>query len=125
MDGRFASPDQTLKRLEEKLFEPTVRHDAREMGRILADDFLEIGRDGRPYTKRRIIAELQSEAPFERTLSDFDAREVSPDVFLVTYSSVRRDLRTGHVRHSRRSSIWRQMDGRWQMAFHRGVPVRH
>jgi hypothetical protein len=124
MDGISNSPEHTLRRLEEKMFEPTVRHNAKELGEIIADDFIEMGRDGRPYTKGRIIAELQQEAPFERTLSEFGSREVSPQVFLVTYRAQRRDPRTGQIRHTRRSSIWRQTDGRWQMAFHRGVPVR-
>lgn len=123
MVGLSNSIETVLRQLEERLFEPTVRHDPRAMAGLLADEFLEIGHDGRTYTKPRMIAALQGEVSYERSLTDFDTREVGPHLRLVTYRSVRRDPRTGRERHSRRSSIWKQAGDSWQMVFHRGQAI--
>jgi hypothetical protein len=112
-----------LRQLEERLFEPRVRRDPRAMAGLLAEEFIEVGRNGETYTKPRMIAALQSEALYERSLTDFDTREVAPHLCLVTYHHVRRDPRTGRERHSRRSSIWKQSGNTWQMVFHRGQAI--
>lgn len=110
---------ETLRLLEEELLDPEVRKSSERVGRLLADDFKEIGSSGTAYDKRGIIEALQREAegPVVRaTLSDFVARWLAPDVALVTY----RTTRSGQSRT--RSSIWKQSQGRWLLVFHQGTP---
>jgi len=110
----------TLRLLEEELLDPDVRKSPERVGRLLADDFMEIGSSGTVYDKRGIIEALRREAEgsvLRATLSDFAARWVARDVALVTY-------RTRRAEQSRlRSSIWKQTQGRWLMVFHQGTPA--
>ena len=65
-----------------------------EVGYLLADEFIEFGSSGRVYDKRQIIAALQQEMldPTTRiSLVDFVARRLAPEVFLVTYRTIRQD----------------------------------
>jgi hypothetical protein len=119
MDGQPAPHERQLLALEQRLHQPDFRHDAVALTNVLADDFLEIDGNGRTYTKPSLIAKLQRERPTVRKLSGFDTREVSPDVYLVSYLSLRRDPATGRETTTRRASIWRHTDGAWKMAFHR------
>jgi hypothetical protein len=50
-------------------------------------------------------------------------RSAIEEVVLVTYRSVSRDPVSGKERHALRSSIWKLIDGRWQMTFHQGTPT--
>jgi len=111
----------TLRQLEEDLLKPEVRRSADQVGRLIADDFIEFGSSGAVYDKRQIIAALQKEAsepPTRVTLTDFTVRSLAPDVALVTYRSTREGTSTSRLR----SSIWKLFDGRWQMIFHQGTP---
>jgi hypothetical protein len=119
MAGSGTALEQALHRLEQKLHDPGFRHDPAALTEVLADDFIEIGRNGRTITKPRVIAELQREGATDRQMRGFDTREVSPDVYLVSYLSVRKDLRTGRETTTRRASIWRHIGGAWKMAYHR------
>ena len=120
-------PEATLLRqLEEQLLAPEVRRSAERVGRMLADDFVEFGSSGRAYDKAQIIEALQQEAPdpdVRIRVTEFAARRLAPEVVLVTYRSVRQGA-PGAAQVSRlRSSIWKMIDGRWQMVFHQGTPA--
>jgi hypothetical protein len=126
MDGKdgviLMSPAdaETLRLLEEELLDPEIPKSSERVGRLLADDFTEIGSSGIAYDRRGIIEALQREAEgpvVGATLSDFTARSLAPDVALVTY----RTTRAGQSRL--RSSIWKQIQGRWLMVFHQGTPA--
>lgn len=119
MSADFRDGD-LLRQLEEKLLSPQFRSSARDLDRLIADEFVEFGASGRIYTKPIIIADLPHETPSERSLSDFTARPLSPGVALVTYTALRRQPGEPDVR-SLRSSIWVLRDGRWQMLFHQGT----
>jgi hypothetical protein len=90
---------------------------------LLAADFVEFGRSGAVYGRQQIVEALREERPAVRTMSDFSVRWLADDVALVTYRSARRDSDRAEPVHSLRSSIWRTIDGRWQMVFHQGTPT--
>jgi hypothetical protein len=113
-----------LRSLEERLQQADTRKSADAVGELLADDFVEVGSDDICSDKAQILGWLNQEPVYERKLQDFRVRKVAPEVFLVTYYAVRRDPATGGERHSRRCSIWRLAEGRWQMVFHQGTLVR-
>jgi hypothetical protein len=105
---------QAFRDLEERLLLPSVRASPEEVATLLADEFIEFGSSGRIYGKQQIIPLLQQEQENTRyTLADFSARRLGADVVLVTYRVVES--------MTIRSSIWRSMNGRWQMVFHQGT----
>lgn len=120
------APEAPLFRhLEEELLKPEVRRSAQQVGHLLADEFVEFGSSGRAYSKAQIIAVLQQETPepsVQIVLAEFTARRLAPDVVLVTYRAIRQSQSDPDPASRLRSSIWKLMDGRWQMVFHQGTP---
>jgi hypothetical protein len=114
-----------LRQLEEQLLRPEVRSSAEQVGRLLADDFIEFGSSGTAYDKQRIIEALQQETPdptLNISLTEFASRRLAPEVILVTYRTIRRGGPGVPERSRLRSSIWKLIEGRWQMVFHQGTP---
>jgi len=114
-----------LRRLEERLLKPEVRH-SDHVGDLLSDDFIEFGSSGGVFNKRQVIKALEQEGPPDPTirlsLVDFIARNLASDVILVTYRTIQ-EGGPGNMQESRiRSSIWKFIEGRWQMVFHQGTP---
>ncbi len=92
---------------------------------LLSDDFIEFGRSGGVYTKEDVVRSLVSEFIDEKealSARDFTLRPLAAGILLLTYRSFRLTNGTEH-RHTLRSSIWKFIDGRWQMAFHQGTPI--
>jgi len=121
MEGK-KSPEEHIRQMEERLLLPEVRKSIKELDEILADDFIEIGSSG-VYNKPQIIESLKDEPPTQRSLADFKAFNLAPDVILVTYRVVKYSPSDRSPVFSLRSSIWKFLDGRWQMVFHQGTPV--
>lgn len=109
------SEKEKLRNLEERLLDPDIRQSSAEVGKLLADEFVEFGSSGTIYDKRSIIADLKqnpgNDKPF--TISNFKAHELSPTVALVTYRIVETN--------TLRSSIWRRKNDAWEMLFHQGT----
>ncbi|HJR23385.1 MAG TPA: DUF4440 domain-containing protein [Dongiaceae bacterium] len=118
------SDDAFFCELEESLLRPEIRSSPSAVDRLLADEFVEFGSSGRAYNKRDVVEELPNEPPVQRTLTDLRARPLAPGVVLLTYTSIRRDEPHGDERRFLRSSIWKEIDGRWQMVFHQGTPAK-
>ena len=115
-----------LRSLEEKLLNPEIRHSPDQVGDLLSDDFVEFGSSGGLFNKQQVIQALQQEGPADPTirlsLVDFIARRLASDVILVTYQTIQ-EGGPGTRQESRlRSSIWKLIEGRWQMVFHQGTP---
>ena len=113
---------ELIRQLEERLLQADVRQSVTDVAALLADDFIEFGSSGRIYDKLTTIAALQHESPTKFTLTDYQAKMLSPNVILVTYRAVRSDSTSSA--QSLRSSIWQQIDGHWQLVFHQGTPTR-
>src|SRR5690606_13884000 len=117
LGGDFLDPNliETIKKLEESHLNLEVRSPTEEIDKILADDFLEIGSSGyKSYIKDCISSGLSLD---ELSLYDFEARSLAPDVVLTTYFINNKTKN----RNSLRSSIWKLIDGRWQLYFHQGT----
>jgi hypothetical protein len=111
-----------LRQLEERLLQPNVRKSGQEVSELLAHEFIEFGSSGRIFDKQQIIASLQMEPTVRRSLVDFKTLILAPGVILVTYRVVRQGVVPNEQPiHSLRSSIWKLIDGRWQMVFHQGT----
>ena len=125
--GQEAQDTAMFRELEERLLQPDVRSSAEEIAKLLADEFIEFGSSGRVFNKHHIIEALHDEqaegrSP-ARTADGLTVRRLTKDVALVTYRTVSRISTTGDKRRTLRSSIWKRIDGRWQMIFHQGTAM--
>jgi len=113
-----------LRSLEEHLLNPTIRRDSKAVAALLADDFIEVGGSGRVFDKASILEDLKNEPPRPASLlTDFKTRELAPGVILATYKATRRNANGEPTGQSWRSSLWTNIDGRWQITFHQGTPI--
>lgn len=103
--------------LETKLHKKEVRNSVETVSELIADEFIEFGNSGTIYNKASIISELAGEQEdLNVVVEDFNVSRISEDVVLVTYKS------TSTVQ-AMRSSLWKLIDGRWQMVFHQGSRI--
>lgn len=116
----------TLKRLEARLQLPSVRTSRQQLDQLLADEFMEFGSSGATYDKAKIIKSLladpDSALPRYATMQGTKVRWLAPEIALVTYRS-QKSRPGGAPQRANRSSIWKKIDGRWQMLFHQGTPL--
>jgi hypothetical protein len=117
----------TLKRLEMRLQLPSVRTSRQQLDQLLADEFLEFASSGGSYTKRQIIALLladpDSALPRYATLKNLKVRWLADDVAMLTYRSAKSQPSNARAVRALRCSVWKRIDGRWQMLFHQGTPL--
>src|SRR5271169_2683111 len=115
-----------LRNLEEQLLQPEIRRSAAKTSDLLADDFVEFGSSGRIFDKSKIIDSLRQERQSYSAqwyITDFSVRWLCTDTVLATYRLVVCDRAKTMERHTLRSSIWKSVDGKWQMIFHQGTPT--
>ncbi|QWU45749.1 DUF4440 domain-containing protein [Bacillus sp. NP247] len=105
-----------LCELEEKLLEPKTRTAPEELDKLLADDFFEFGSSGNVWYKKDFVGGSGLSVR-EMTLSNFEIYSLSEGTVLATYR-VRDETR---MQNPLRSSIWKLIDGKWQMFFHQGT----
>jgi hypothetical protein len=117
-----------LRRLEGELLKPEVRHSPDQVGALLSDDFVEFGSSGGVYSKQQVVEALKQEGlpdpGIRLSLVDFIARRLASDVILVTYRTIVEGGPETTQESRLRSSIWKLIEGRWQMVFHQGTPSR-
>ncbi|WP_339212661.1 DUF4440 domain-containing protein [Solibacillus sp. FSL W8-0372] len=104
-----------LQQLEESHTGLEVRMSRERLDEILADDFFEIGSSGFMHDKKEcletgvVLAEMK--------LHNYEIYPLAHDVVLATYFLVD----TTRERNTLRSSIWKFIDGKWQLYFHQGT----
>lgn len=105
-----------LLELEQRLLDPGTRGSPLAVIPLLHPEFIEFGSSGRVYTKEMMVQTMLHQTPGVVKIKDFDVREVSDDVALVTYRTIGKE-----GREARRSSIWLRRDSGWQIIFHQGT----
>lgn len=116
------SIETLIQQLEERLLQPDVRRSTQTLNDLLADEFIEFGSSGRTYDKQQILESLTNENLVPRTSKNFNTRILAPGIILATYHSTYWEPGAKPA-HSRRCSIWKLVNGRWQMIFHQGTPT--
>ena len=106
---------EQIRELEERHLNPEVRGSKEELAKILADEFTEIGSSGRMINKADCMNRELSQDNL--SLYQFDMKILAPDIVLTTYFLENRTI----SRNTLRSSIWKQIDGKWQLYFHQGT----
>lgn len=104
---------------EERLLSASVRRDAGELARLLADDFIEFGQSGRRWTRAELIDALvtDAEAVPATVLTERSERTLGAGSVLLTYLLAFGD------RTSRRSSLWQRHGDVVRCVFHQGTSV--
>jgi hypothetical protein len=109
------SVEQVIE-LELALLRPDVRRDRQRVEELLDEDFREIGASGRLWTRQEMVETLAAEQSDEPiAVADMEALQLADGVVLLRYVTDRAG------RGSRRSSIWRRVDGRWRVLHHQGT----
>lgn len=106
---------QHLERLERSHTIMEVRVSREKLDEILADEFFGIGSSGYRYDKKECLD--VGVVLTEMTLHHYEIYPLAEDVVLATYFIVD----TTRDRNTYRSSIWKFIDGRWQLYFHQGT----
>lgn len=118
---------EVFRRFEQDLHRFEVRSSRDAVSALLADDFIEFGSSGGVYNKAIVIDALVQEAPADPAalpdVYDFTVKPITAEAVLVLYRSVRRSDGVTPERQTLRSSIWKLIDGHWQMLFHQGTIV--
>ncbi|MDW2878252.1 MULTISPECIES: nuclear transport factor 2 family protein [Bacillaceae] len=104
-----------IKELEERHTGLEVRTNREELDKLLADDFFEIGSSGYMFDKKECLE--SGVVLTEMSLHNHEIYPLSSDVVLSTYFVVDKTRN----RNTLRSSIWKLIDGRWQLYFHQGT----
>ncbi|WP_241840518.1 DUF4440 domain-containing protein [Fictibacillus sp. S7] len=106
---------EQMRELEESHLRPDVRTSFEKLDELLADDFMEFGSTGSPIRKEDCLTGDLDVDDF--SLLNFEARLLAPDIVLTTYIIRNRTK----DRNTLRSSLWKHMEGRWQLYFHQGT----
>lgn len=112
--------------LETTLLKPEIRSSAKDLGLLLADDFMEFGSSGEIYDKKVILERLPKDtevSPVKFIVSDFQVKELSENVVLATFKTNKISPDNSRAT-ALRASIWRNTNGNWQMIYHQGTPAK-
>jgi hypothetical protein len=99
--------------------------------RITQEDFWETGASGRRYSRAFVLDELERRFSAESgngpqadiwEASDFCCRQLASDLYLLTYTLVQKQT-DGHVRTTRRATIWQRTAEGWKIVYHQGTMV--
>jgi hypothetical protein len=122
--GSMTSLLDTLRSLEVELHHPGVRCNRERLEQLLTEDFFEVGRSGRQYTRSTVIGFLLNENSQPDVQSDdFNVAELADSVALLTYRSAHIEANGQLLNHTLRASIWVNLDGRWRVRYHQGTPA--
>ncbi|MGO2519341.1 MAG: DUF4440 domain-containing protein [Microbacterium sp.] len=107
-----------LQELEESLLTAAVRTDHERLLALLHDDFIEVGRSGRRWTRAEIVESLADERERQTPSTDeWSFITLSPTLTLLTYRI------SGLESDSRHASVWDTADEVPRMRFHQGTPI--
>ena len=95
----------------------TIRND---FERMTAEDFWETGASGQRYSRDSVLDELERRHREPQRdvweASEFGCRELSPHLYLLTYTLVQ-----DGARKTRRATIWRRTPDGWKILYHQGT----
>lgn len=105
---------------QESLWRGETRFDHAHMEVVFADDFAEVGRNGRAWTRDQILDIPAVDLRVELPLPGFAVRLLAPGVALATYRSVVGIAGGDGPDVAHRSSVWVHDGDHWRLVFHQG-----
>lgn len=116
------SLEQLLLEYETKLMDPDVRRSA-TAEEFIAEDFTEFGSSGHTFNKADALAMMKRHIVRTLRIEEFNVRQLSPAIVLVTYRVRSQGFGGAPGRLSARSSIWVQRNAKWQVTFHQATVI--
>jgi hypothetical protein len=105
--------DSILIEYEKALISLSLSH--QKLKSLIADDFIEYGKNGHVYDQKDIFAWLDSNPKRKIQAFNFNLKFLSDNIALLTYISEELDNKVN------RTSIWIKRNNQWQMTFHQGT----
>jgi hypothetical protein len=113
---------EDLKRREQIFHRPEFGITRADFEDLMVDDYWEIGASGQRYDRSFILEELERRRAegYEENweTSDFDIRQLSEDVFLLTYA-----LLQNKTRRTWRVTVWMRTTQGWKILYHQGTVI--
>ena len=112
---------------EKKLFAADQQHDMDTIKAIVADEFVDIGRDGSSIGKEALLKEIPTIKLLNYAQQNFRVTALGPHSYSISYDSDATLIGAdGKETRSQNplNSIWIKHDGRWQMLLHCRGDVR-
>lgn len=106
---------------EKKLFAADQQHDMVTIGAIVADDFVDVARDGSSIGKAALLKEIPTLKMLTYQQQNFRVTTMGPFAYTISYDSdaTAIDASGKQVRtQNALNSVWIKRDGRWQMLLH-------
>jgi len=127
MQGQEDDPNKILDEL--KSMEPIFHHPEKfgktkqDTENQMCDEFWEVGASGNVYTKQDVIETLleRYNNPDYQDIweaKDFELTTIAPDNYLLTYILIQDKTRV-----TRRSTLWRRVNGDWKILYHQGTLI--
>lgn len=110
--------DSILIEYEKALINLSLSH--QKLKSMIADDFIEYGKNGHVYDQKDIFEWLDSNPKRNMQAFNFNLKFLSDNIALLTYISEELD-NNNHALQVNRTSIWINRNNQWQMAFHQGT----
>lgn len=115
---------EEIKILEETLLHSDFRNNPQLLDELLADDFEELGSNGKVTSKDEVVQWLLTkEGTPQWSLTEFRIRQVTPDLVLAVYRARQKDRLDDTYQGSMRSSLWQRNGAAWKMIFHQGTKI--
>ena len=120
----------TTKIVEElKSREPIFHHPEKfgktkeDIEKQMCDEFLEVGASGNVYTKQDVVETLlerYNDSDYQDIWEarDFAITKIAPNNYLLTYVLIQEKTRV-----TRRSTLWRKVNGDWKILYHQGTVI--
>lgn len=119
--------DAVLKELKSR--EPIFHHPekfgntAQDIKNQMCDEFWEVAASGNVYTQHDVIntlLERYNDLDYQDIweAKDFELTKIAPDHYLLTYILIQDKTRV-----TRRSTLWRRINGGWKILYHQGTVI--
>jgi hypothetical protein len=112
---------------EKELFAADQAHDLNRISSIVADDFVDIGRDGSSIGKAALLKEIPTIKLLKYAQQNFRVTAMGPYAYSISYDSDAtsigadgKEVRTQNALNT----VWIRRDGRWQILMHCRGAVR-
>ena len=106
---------------EKKLFAADQQHDMDTIKSIVADDFVDIARDGSSIGKAALLEEIPKIKLLKYAQQNFHVTALGPFAYSISYDSdatmIGADGKEARSQNPL-NSVWIKRDGRWQMLMH-------
>ena len=99
--------------LEKSLFKYEFMSNKNYLNKIIDDNYIEIGKSGKEFTKQDIIRELSNlKEDRNITIYNYNCRKISTNTFLVNY------ITKNNNDNIFRTSIWKKENNKFKIIFH-------